>query len=334
MDNYEKTTEELMADLVMEKREIAERWEKYNLLSKVESDEWEQLDLAVLLENQRLHNANNDYDAAAFKRVSIPMVMRLWNGLIARKVVSFQPMFEDEGLYFYLDYEDGKPVMKHDKMVCRSFKNKAAWSPEATQDLRSHYNLDAEAELTAILTQEMALELDRRIMTNLRNNCGTVATWDFNDALGDTIMEKFEALYLKCREVSEKMSEKTGRSGANWIITSPEIASMFETVCRIPDENPIDFTNSLGITRVGTIYNRWTLYKDPLFPVGSMLFGYKGNTNYDAGYVYSPRLLAGTTPVVLDPNSFVPRKNLMTVEGHKLIDKNFYAKMNITNFIS
>jgi hypothetical protein len=196
-------------------------------------------------------------------------------------------------------------VVESEEIAAKTRKLKAVWSYEAQQDLRSQHNLDAEAELTAVLAQEINLEIDREVLTDLRNNAGTIAVWDFNTALGDTIKEKYESLYVKVVEVSNVVHRKTLR------------------------------TSSLGIQYVGTINNRWRLYKDPLFPQGQILLGYKGDSYMDSGYFYCPYVPLTQTPVVLDPESFCPRKGILTRYGKKLLREGakFYARMSIANFI-
>jgi len=227
-------------------------------------------------------------------------------------------------------------VVESEEIAAKTRKLKAVWSYEAQQDLRSQHNLDAEAELTAVLAQEINLEIDREVLTDLRNNAGTVAVWDFNTALGDTIKEKYEALYVKVVEVSNVVHRKTLRGGCNWLVTSPEVASIFETATAgfapAPSET---FTSSLGIQYVGTINNRWRLYKDPLFPQGQILMGYKGDSYMDSGYFYCPYVPLTQTPVVLDPESFCPRKGILTRYGKKLLREGskFYARMSVANFI-
>lgn len=227
-------------------------------------------------------------------------------------------------------------VVESEEIAAKTRKLKAVWSYEAQQDLRSQHNLDAEAELTAVLAQEINLEIDREVLTDLRNNAGTVASWDFNTALGDTIKEKYESLYIKIVEVSNVVHRKTLRGGCNWIVTSPEVASIFETATAgfapAPSET---FTSSLGIQYVGTVNSRWRLYKDPLFPTGQMLMGYKGDSYMDSGYFYCPYVPLTQTPVVLDPESFCPRKGILTRYGKKLLREGakFYARMSIANFV-
>lgn len=227
-------------------------------------------------------------------------------------------------------------VVESEEIAAKTRKLKAVWSYEAQQDLRSQHNLDAEAELTAVLAQEVNLEIDREVLTDLRNNAGTVGSWDFNTALGDTIKERYESLYVKVVEMSNVIHRKTLRGGANWIVTSPEVASVFETATAgfAPDPSET-FTSSLGIQYVGTINRRWRLYKDPLFPTNQLLMGYKGDSYMDSGYFYCPYVPLTQTPVVLDPESFCPRKGILTRYGKKLLREGakFYARMSIANFV-
>lgn len=227
-------------------------------------------------------------------------------------------------------------VIESEEIAAKTRKLKAVWSYEAQQDLRSQHNLDAEAELTAVLAQEINLEIDREILTDLRNNAGTVAAWDYSTALGETVKEKYESLYVKVTEVSNVIHRKTLRGGANFIVTSPEVASVFETATAgfapAPSET---FTSSLGVQYVGTINNRWRLYKDPLFPTNQLLMGYKGDSYMDSGYFYCPYVPLTQTPTVLDPESFCPRRGILTRYGKKLLREGskFYARLSIANFI-
>ena len=469
------------AKFLNEARELESRWAQTGLLENI-NDKYTRSCTAVLLENQRLMNesSTDSGDVAQFKRISIPLVRRIYPQLIANKVVSVQPLLGPTGLVYYLRFrygsnkgsvrgatksgfptddanslqqlasgdanlsvyyshqyveneshsdaggtttsvtlehtpvvagtvtgtvydggvavqtfvvaqngtftfnEVGTPsvtvssgslnlttgelsltwgsdpgansvtvsyeynmecnqdlpeinlVVESEEIAAKTRKLKAVWSYEAQQDLRSQHNLDAEAELTAVLAQEINLEIDREILGDLRNNAGTVASWDFNTALGDTIKEKYESLYVKVVEVSNVVHRKTLRGGCNWIVTSPEVASIFETATAgfapAPSET---FTGSLGIQYVGTVNNRWRLYKDPLFPTGQLLMGYKGDSYMDSGYFYCPYVPLTQTPVVLDPESFCPRKGILTRYGKKLLREGakFYARLSIANFV-
>lgn len=227
-------------------------------------------------------------------------------------------------------------VVESEDIVAITRKLKAVWTFEAQQDLRSQHNLDAEEELTAVLAQEINLEIDREVLTDLRLNAGTVSAWDFATALGQTIKEKYESLYVKVVEVSNVIHRKTLRGGANFLVTSPEVASIFETATAGFGPTMSDtFTSSLGIQYVGTINSRWRLFKDPLFPPGQILLGYKGDSYMDTGYFYCPYVPLTQTPTVLDPESFTPRKGLMTRYGKKLLrdGAKFYGRLSVQNFI-
>jgi hypothetical protein len=470
------------AKFLNEARELESRWAQTGLLENI-SDKYTRSCTAVLLENQRLINeaSTDSGDVAQFKRISIPLVRRIYPQLIANKVVSVQPLLGPTGLVYYLRFRYGSNkgsvrgasksgfpgddanslqqlasgdanlsvyyshqfvenetsptdaggtstsftvehtpvlagtvtgtiydgstavqtfvvsesgsftftdigtpaakvtsatlnlttgevaltwnsdpganhavvsyeynmecnqdlpeinlVVESEEIAAKTRKLKAVWSYEAQQDLRSQHNLDAEAELTAVLAQEINLEIDREVLSDLRNNAGTVASWDFNTALGDTIKEKYESLYVKVVEVSNVVHRKTLRGGCNWLVTSPEVASIFETATAgfapAPSEG---FTSSLGIQYVGTVNNRWRLYKDPLFPTGQILMGYKGDSYMDSGYFYCPYVPLTQTPVVLDPESFCPRKGILTRYGKKLLREGakFYARLSIANFV-
>ncbi len=227
-------------------------------------------------------------------------------------------------------------VVESEEIAAKTRKLKAVWSYEAQQDLRSQHNLDAEAELTAVLAQEINLEIDREVLTDLRNNAGTVGSWDYATTLGETVKEKYESLFVKVVQLSAVVHRKTLRGGCNWIVTSPEIASIFETATAGFAPSPSEtFTSSLGIQYVGTVNNRWRLYKDPLFFTNNLLMGYKGDSYMDSGYFYCPYVPLTQTPTVLDPESFCPRKGILTRYGKKLLREGakFYARMSIANFI-
>lgn len=466
-----------------ESKELESRWSSTGILDGI-NDRYLRSATAVLLENQRLINevSTDSSDVAQFKRISIPLVRRIYPQLIANKIVSVQPLLGPTGLVYYLRFRyssnkgsvrgasnnggfpgddvnslqqladgtanlsiyyssqfvqnenhtdtglttttsfalehtpvlagtitgsiydggtmvqtfsvnsagtftfttvdgslqlvtsatidlatglmtlewNGAPgannttisyeynmecnqdlpeinlVIESEEIAAKTRKLKAVWSYEAQQDLRSQHNLDAEAELTAVLAQEINLEIDREILSDLRNNAGTVAAWDYSTALGETVKEKYESLYVKVVEVSNVIHRKTLRGGANFIVTSPEVASVFETATAgfapAPSET---FTSSLGVQYVGTINNRWRLYKDPLFPTNQLLMGYKGDSYMDSGYFYCPYVPLTQTPTVLDPESFCPRRGILTRYGKKLLREGskFYARLSIANFV-
>jgi len=327
--------EEELAERANAKKAIAEKWNKYKLLDHHFADDpFAQMDLTLILENQRLFDeTHNDHQ---FKRISIPICMRILKRLIINKIASVQPLFDKKDDLFYLTHEGNKTFMEKQEVEAKEYRLKTVWNYEVSQDLRSHNGLDAEAELTAILAQEVTLELDRRSLLTMSKFAGTNWTWDFATSLGDTIKEKYESLYMELHTVSKQIEAKTGRGKANWIVTSPEIASIFETVSSgFAYVDSDTWSASLGISYCGTINGKWKLYKDPLFQPNNILMGYKGNHPYDAGYIFGPRILLKQTPMFLDPDSFTPRKGLITEYSDKIIPggEDFYANIKVANFI-
>lgn len=255
-----------------------------------------------------------------------------WNSAPGPNHVVFNYEYNMEG---NPDMPEINMVIESDSITAKTRKLKASWSYEAQQDLRSQHNLDAEAELTQVLAQEINLEIDREILGDLRNNAGTVAAWDYNAALGDNIKEKYESLFVKITEVSATVHRKTLRGGANWLVCAPEVAAIFETATAgFAPSATESFTSSLGVQYVGTVNSKWKLYKDPLFQRNQILGGYKGDSYMDSGYFFCPYVPLTQTPVVLDPESMTPRKGLMTRYGKKLLrdGAKFFFRMGIANF--
>jgi hypothetical protein len=226
-------------------------------------------------------------------------------------------------------------AIESESISAKTRKLKAVWTVESAQDIRSQHNLNAEEEITNVLSQQINLEIDREIITDLRQNAGTVAAWDYSTALGDTVKEKYESLFVKLSEVSAVVHRKTLRGGANWLICAPEVAAIFETATAgfAPSQTK-GFTGSLGVQYVGSVNKTWDIYKDPTLPRGQILMGYKGESYMDAGYFFCPYVPLTQTPTVIDPESFTPRKGLMTRYGKKMLREGakFYARISIANF--
>lgn len=226
-------------------------------------------------------------------------------------------------------------TIEQDQITAVPRKLKADWSWEAQQDLRSQHNIDAEQALTSVLAQEISLELDREIINDLVNGAGTVVNWNFATALGDTLKERYESLYVKIVETSNLIMKKTLRGQANWIVASPEVCSIFEVATAgFAPSQATEFESALGIQYVGMVSNRWKLYKDPLFPTNKVLLGFKGDSILDGGYYFCPYIPLQMTPVILDPDTLCPRKGVITRYGAKMLrdGARYYAVINIQNF--
>ena len=229
-------------------------------------------------------------------------------------------------------------------------KLKAKWTPELAQDLNAYHNLDAEVELTQILSEQIALDIDREILSQLLVG-GTGATMYWSRKPGDfvnkltgasvagasftgTVREWYETLVETCIDVANTIHRKTLRGAANFMVVSPDVATIFEsTVLYKPSLSldPKETQFSLGIEKVGSLNNRFVVYKDPYFPRNMILIGYKGGSFLETGFVYAPYVPLIVTPTIFAPDDFTPRKGVMTRYAKKMVRSDFYGKVVILN---
>ena len=227
-------------------------------------------------------------------------------------------------------------------------KLKAKWTPELAQDLNAYHNLDAEVELTQILSEQIAIDIDREILGQLLNEA-TGATMYWSRIPGDfvvkttgaavtagsftgTVREWYETLIETCLDVANTIHRKTLRGAANFMVVSPEVATIFEaTVLYKPslsmDPNETQF--SLGVEKVGSLSNRFTVYKYPYFTRNQILLGYKGGSFLETGFVYAPYVPLIVTPTIFAPDDFTPRKGVMTRYAKKMVRSDFYGRVII-----
>jgi len=314
-----------------ERMKCYKRWLKTRLL-KVVKDENFQPELAVLLENQRLINeaSVDSGDVAQFKRISIPLVCRIWGSSVLRHLVSIQPMLGPTGLIYH--FKNNKIV--EDTVVAQTVKMKAVWTYEAQQDLRSAHNMDAEAELTAVLAHELTMEMDKQALVNITNGAGLKKEVDFSYLSGE-MTDKWAAVQELLIDLARENQDLYHRPFPNWIVVGPDVG---EVVC--PKDNDIQdswWGWGLGIKKWGNLdceFGELTVWVDPLVPVGKVLIGYKGEHDSDSGYIHCPYIQLMQTPVVLDPHSFVPRKGIMSRFACKLVDPTYFSTLTVKNFIS
>jgi hypothetical protein len=210
------------------------------------------------------------------------------------------------------------------------------WSNEAQMDVRSQHNMDLESEFLQFASTELALETDREILADLRDNAGTVTVWDFASATGDTIKERYESLYVKLVETSNQIRKKTLRGEANFIVCSPEIAAIFQSATAGFAPAPTDgFQTAIGIQYIGTINSRYRVFIDPDAPSNQILLGYRGDSAIETGYFYCPYVAMTQSELMVDPNSGCLTRIMMTRYGKALLREGgrFYARVQITNFI-
>jgi hypothetical protein len=233
-------------------------------------------------------------------------------------------------------------------------KLRARWSPELAQDLNAYHSLDAEVELTQILSEQIALELDREILNDLLTqakganyywsrapgkfvNKKTGAVQSLASALQTgpnftgTVREWYETLVETIIDVANEIHRKTLRGSANFIVVSPDVATIFEASVLYKPNYSLDGQGQvgspfqLGAAPIGSLSNRFTVYKDPYFPRNKVLVGYKGGSYLETGYVYAPYVPLIVTPTIFAPEDFTPRKGVMTRYGKKMVRADFYG---------
>ena len=238
-----------------------------------------------------------------------------------------------------------------------SRKLKAKWSPELAQDLNAYHSLDAEVELTQILSEQIALELDREVLNDLltqanganlfwsrapgkfvnkltgatitRDN-STSTSFEPGPQFTGTVRDWYETLVETIIDAGNIIHRKTLRGSANFIVIGPDVATIFESSVMYKPSYSIDGQGqagalSIGAEKIGSLSNRFTVYKDPYFPRNKVLVGYKGGSYLETGYVYAPYVPLIVTPTIFAPEDFTPRKGVMTRYGKKMVRSDFYG---------
>jgi len=235
-------------------------------------------------------------------------------------------------------------------------KLKAKWTPELQQDINAYHNLDAEVELTGILSEQIALEIDQEILEDLIkgaqagtyywsrkpgkfvNRTGIAGGAPNNQTLfpdfTGTVSEWYETLLETVNDVSAQIHRKTLRGGANFIVTSPEIANVLEFTSGFRADTTADENRgTAGAVKVGQISKKWDIYVDPYFPRNLLLVGRKGNSFLESGYVYAPYVPLQVTPTIFGPEDFVPRKGVMTRYGKKMVRPDMYGLVVVEDLV-
>lgn len=225
--------------------------------------------------------------------------------------------------------------VKSSPIVAETRKLKAKWTPELQQDLQAYHSVDAEAELTGVMSDEVAMEIDREIIRDLIAMAGTEINLDISQAIsaGETVGDRYRIAIEAVMAGSNAIHKKTLRGYGNWIIVSPEFATVLQfagAFLRNDTDKTINFSG--GMQLVGLLENRVKVYVDPYMQNNVAIMGYTGNSFLESGYVYAPYVPVMFTPVIHDPNTFVPRKGMMTRYGKKLIRSDFFCRINITGW--
>jgi hypothetical protein len=213
-------------------------------------------------------------------------------------------------------------------------KLRATWSPELAQDVSAFHNLDAEAELTAILSEQIAAEIDREILRDIRKAAPWTARWDYNgwQRLGATSTvytqkDWNQTLMTKINQISAQIQKATLRGGANWIIVSAEISAVLNDLeyFHVTDASAESDTYNMGIEKIGALQGRYNVTVDPYAPHWSLIMGHHGTSLLDTGYIYAPYVPMALTPTMYNPFNFAPIKGICTRYAKKLVNNRYYG---------
>ena len=235
--------------------------------------------------------------------------------------------------------------MQSEAIVAKTRKLKAVWTPEFAQDLNAYHSLDAEAELTSIMSEYISLEIDLEILDMLiesaaagteywsaQNNLALASTGVTNADLGfyNSQGQWFQTLGTKVQKLSNIIHQKTLRGGANFMVCSPTVATIIESIpgfASTSDGDAAKMSYAFGVQKAGTINSRYTVYKNPYMTENTILMGFRGGQFLEAGAVFAPYIPLIMTPLVYDPNTFTPRKGLLTRYAKKVVRPEFYGKI-------
>ena len=268
-----------------------------------------------------------------------------------------QPLDNERG-----DFEDGNntlngnntPIsipeinvkLKSEAIVAKTRKLKAVWTPEFAQDLNAYQSLDAEAELTSIMSEYIAMEIDLEILDMLISSVPTNNTEVWSAVNNQSISgattsdlgfynsqgQWFQTLGTKMQKVSNKIHQLTLRGGANFLVCSPTVATVLESIPGFASNSDGDAAKAkyaFGVQKVGAINSRYDVYKNPYMTENVILMGYRGSQFLETGAVFAPYIPLIMTPLVYDPDTFTPRKGLLTRYAKKMIRPEFYGKIEV-----
>ena len=239
--------------------------------------------------------------------------------------------------------------MRSEALVAKTRKLKAVWTPEFAQDLNAYQALDAEAEVTNVMSEYISLEIDLEILDMLIkdaaagteywsavNNRTIVGTETADSAFGNagfynTQGQWFQTLGTKINKLSNKIHQLTLRGGANFMVVSPTVATILESIPGFAADNADadKMKYAFGVQKAGQLNSRYQVYKNPYMTENVILMGFRGSQFLEAGAVFAPYIPLIMTPLVYDPDTFTPRKGLLTRYAKKMIRPEFYGAIKV-----
>jgi len=249
--------------------------------------------------------------------------------------------------------------LKSEPIVAKTRKLKAVWTPELAQDLNAYHSIDAEAELTALLSEYVSMEIDLEIMDMLINAAPALTTEGWSAVIGKDIIKGandanglptftvnndstnrtayvkstwYSTLGNKIQKVSNKIHQLTLRGGANFLVVGPDVATILESIPGYVVNTDGDSAKfAMGVSRVGSFASRFQVYKNPYMQENTILMGFRGNNFLETGAVYSPYIPLVQTPLVYDPINFTPRRGVLTRYAKKVVRPEFYGKIYVSD---
>ena len=243
-----------------------------------------------------------------------------------------------------LETEIGEVSFKLDSVTVSVTERKlrATWSPELSTDVSAFHNIDAEAELTSILSEQIAAEIDRGILRELRKVAPWQSRFDVNGwrrqaAFSTNYTQKDwnQELMTKVNQISAQINKATLRGGANWIVVSAEISALLDNLeyFHVTDASAEQNQYNMGIEKVGSLSGRYQVYADPYAPHWSMIIGHKGKSLLDTGYIYAPYVPMQLTPTMYNPFNFAPIKGIMTRYAQKVVNNRYFGHVRVDGLV-
>lgn len=238
--------------------------------------------------------------------------------------------------------------LRSEAIVAKTRKLKAVWTPEYAQDLNAYHSIDAEAELTSMLSEYISQEVDLEILDMLIKNAQTTERWSArtgrmfdsntntftdmstNQAAASAYNQQtwFQTLGTKIQKVSNIIHQKTLRGGANFLVCSPQVATILESIQGYAVDGE-GMTFAMGVQKVGQLNGRIAVYKNPYMLENQILVGFRGTQFLETGAVYAPYIPLVMTPLIYDPSNFTPRKGIMTRYAKKITRPEFFGLIQV-----
>lgn len=217
-------------------------------------------------------------------------------------------------------------------------KLRATWSPELAQDVSAFHNIDAEAELTAILAEQISAEIDREILRDLRKSAAWQLRWDYNGwkrlpvvSTNYTQKDWNQTLMTAINKISAQIMKSTLRGGADWLVVSAEVSAVLNDLeyFHVTDASAESMQYNMGIEKIGSLQGRYQIIVDPYAPHWSIIMGHHGTSLLDTGYIYAPYVPLALTPTMYNPFNFAPIKGIVTRYAKKLVNNKYYGAIKV-----